>query len=580
MWHATWNGPRKMVLDTGSAALALVTVAAAQFFSGEDVTENLERCVASMEHAAAQGAKLVVLPENSNRVRNHADRQSCFEGSEDLGGKFVQGLCRAAGRLDMYVAVGVDLRGKAAPDVHICSVLIAPSGEIAGVVKKNVLWDYEYTLFVPGDDPFQVFDTAIGQIGLQLCADGIVPETPRILALQGAQILCNSLNSRGPDELRVHVPLRAMENRVWHIAANTVGGPADQWPWMGGSQIVGPDGTAAAIASEEDEEVIVATIDVTTADSKEVEGIGSIFDWRRPDLYGVLGQPTGQVPAAAMYGPAPATMPKRPITVALMQVSYFHNTPWTVHRAQEQIRYAATRGVNLGVLPSMFCLPRDAAAKDPVAAAQITANALAALCETAGESQIWVAVHGVERAGDDLYSTTFLLDPSGSVCHRYRKVHLNEVERAWASPGDALEVVDLAIGRLAFLVTDEIWIPEAARVLALEGAEILVHCADWDRPEAATIAATERGEENRFHVVSVNRLDSPAAIGSQVVRIDSFAPHQPIALMRFPTAVWTRYGFEEQLVVDLDLRDANDKMMGHHLDPLARRHPKLYGSLL
>jgi len=207
--------------------MASVRVAAAQFFSGTDVTSNLALAAGYVRSAAEAGAALVVLPENSNRVRDYASREECFAHAEDLDGAFVTGLAAVCAETGIFCVVGVDLRGDAAPDVHIASVLIGPDGVVRHVHRKHVLWDYEYTLFVPGDEPLKVVDTEIGRLGLLLCADGIVPDVPRVLALSGAQILCNSLNSRGPDELRVHVPLRAIENRVYHVSANTVGGPAD-----------------------------------------------------------------------------------------------------------------------------------------------------------------------------------------------------------------------------------------------------------------------------------------------------------------------------------------------------------------
>lgn len=92
---------------------------------------------------------------------------------------------------------------------------------------KTVLWDYEYGLFAGGSKDIEVTDTSIGRLGLLSCADGIVPEIPRSSALKGAHILCNSLNSRGPDEMRSHEPLRAIENHVWMVANNSVGGPED-----------------------------------------------------------------------------------------------------------------------------------------------------------------------------------------------------------------------------------------------------------------------------------------------------------------------------------------------------------------
>ncbi len=95
--------------------------------------------------------------------------------------------------------------------------------------------------------------------------DGVINETPRMLAVEGAQVLLNSLNSFALDEASLHVPVRAVENRVWVVAANKVGPlvpersiaavaervgvPVERLHGAGESQIVAPDGTVVAIAT-------------------------------------------------------------------------------------------------------------------------------------------------------------------------------------------------------------------------------------------------------------------------------------------------------------------------------------------
>lgn len=561
-------------------SLRSVRAATAQFFSGTDVSANLALAIDYLERAKVAGADVLVLPENANRVRDYADRQECWEQSECLDGAFVSGLQEACADMGMHLAVGVDLRGEKAPEVHIASVLIDRRGEILHVHNKHVLWDYEYTLFVPGTEPLAVVNTELGRIGLLLCADGIVPEVPRLLSLLGAQVLLNSLNSRGPDEVRVHVPLRALENRVWHVSSNTVGGPADAYPWMGGSQVVSPDGTVLANAGEHEEGMVWADLDVSVADDKVAAGIGDVMTRRRPDLYADLVRDITEVPSAAMHGPASDALPARPLTVVTLQVSWFHNQAWTVTRSLAQVAYSATRGAELGVLPELFCFRPGEVALDPAAAAATSQDVLRQLSEAAAQHGVWLAVNLVERDGDAYYSTVWLLTSAGQVAGRYRKTHLDDADREWASQGQDLPVFDVEIGRIGVLVGSEIWVPEAFRVLALRGAEIVVHPCSWDRVEAATMAATERTEENRVHLVSSARLDNPAGIGSQILRADEFRPGQPIALMRYPTAYVSRTGFEEQLLVELDLREAHSKMMGWHLDVLATRQPAVYAPMV
>ncbi len=555
-----------------------IRVAAAQFFSGHNVVDNIALCERYVRQAAEAGAQLVVLPENSNRVRTYADREDCWRNAETLDGPFITELRALSRELGLHLVVGVDVRGETAPNVYITSLLLGPNGEIIGTHRKHVLWDYEYTLFVPSDEPYQVFHTELGRLGLLICADGIVPETPRVLSLLGAQELCNSLNSRGPDELRVHVPLRAMENRVWHISANTVGGPSNDFPWMGGSQIIDPDGRQHAVASETFPELIVADIDPSLANDKLQPGIGDVIARRRPDLYRTLTVPLADVPAVAMYGPADGD--SRPVTVAPLQVSWFPSSEWSVTRALAQIEYAGRRGVALGVLPEMFCFHRNEIADGPAFAARRSDDVLGRLTKAVAAAGIHAVANLVEQDGGRYFSTAYVIDSSGRIVHAYRKTHLRVDELEWATPGDRIDVVPTGVGALGVLISDEIWIPEVARVLALKGAEILCHPTDWDRDEAATVAATERCEENRVHIVSTTRLDSPSLIGSQVLRADEFVGGQPIALMRYPTGYWARPGFEEQVAIELDLREANSKMMGLQLDPLATRAPFLYGPLV
>lgn len=570
----------KSEISVEGATPSTVRVAAAQFFSGSDVVANLELVIGYMRQAAGQGAQLLVTPENSNRVRDYASREECFELSESIDGAFVAGIRAAARELGIMVAVGVDLRAGTSPDVHITQILIDSTGEILHVHHKTVFWDYEYTLFTSGVKPLEVIDTRIGRIGMLLCADGIVPEVPRVLALKGAQILTNSLNSRGPDEMRVHEPLRAIENHVWHVAANTVGGPADGYPWTGGSQIITPTGEILACAGETDEGMVIADITPGSAHPKRHTGVGDLNSFRRPELYGELLTPIGHHAAASMYGPVDDHVLPRPLRVVTLQTSWYHSTEWTLKRAAGQIEYAARRGAVLGVFPELFIHQRGGIGTDAAAAAALSADALRTVSAAAAEHGVWVVANLIEQDSDRLYSTAYLIGDTGRIEAKYRKVHLDESEREWATAGQEFVVADTPIGRIGLMIGNEVWLPEMTRILSLRGAEVIAHPADWDRVEAATQAATERTEENRTHLVSTARTDNPAGIGSQIVIADRFIPGQPVAVMRYPTAIWSRTGFEENIFHDLDLTDSHSKMQGYHLDPLATRQPKLYDAFV
>lgn len=433
----------------------------------------------------------------------------------------------------------------------------------------------------------QVFDTELGRLGLLCCADGIVPEAARVLSLMGAQVLLNSLNSRGPDEMRVHIPLRAIENGVWHIASNTVGNPNTVgllWPWTGGSEVCDPRGRRV-VASEEQDDMVLAEVRPAEADLKESSWSQDVWASRRPDLYGLMTQSLEAVPAATMYGPAPEELPfKGPeiLKVAMMQLSATHTKQCTEWMMQRQVSYASRRGAILGVMPSLWCFQRGEVAADVPKAAQYSAEVLEMVKKWAKDAGIYLCCSLVEEESGQpstgsFFHTAYLIGPAGSILGKYRKTHLNKEEVTWASVGHQLCIIEEpALGRVAMMMADEVWSPELARCLALAGAEVVLHCADWDVSDAGEMAATERATENRFHLVSVNRLDSPGRLGSQTILAGEYIGGEPIPLMRYGQGIWCRYGVEEQIIVELQRRQAHCKMMGDHLDVLAKRSPELY----
>ena len=81
--------------------------------------------------------------------------------------------------------------------------------EIVATSDKQVLMGGERLHIAEGVDHSPVVDTPFGRVGMYSCMDGVIFETPRMLAVRGAQLLLNSLNSFALDEAALHVPVRA-----------------------------------------------------------------------------------------------------------------------------------------------------------------------------------------------------------------------------------------------------------------------------------------------------------------------------------------------------------------------------------
>jgi predicted amidohydrolase len=293
-----------------------VRVAAAQIEAGQDVAENLAACLRVIDAAAGQRAQLVVLPEFCNHLSWYASRAQAHERATRPGDDFLTAIADRARRHGIWVKINLT---HAHPEGTTggTNFLFDPAGEIVGTCDKQTLMGAENDFLEPGATVGPVVDTPLGRIGMYACMEGVINEVARGLALRGAQVLLNSLNSFALDEADLHIPVRAAENKVWVVAANKVGPllPRDELPaiaaglgvppeWLHGageSQIVAPDGTVVAKAPRTGEAVIVADIDPSLADSKLRPDGTDIFATRRPALYGpIAAEPVGrQRPAGA-----------------------------------------------------------------------------------------------------------------------------------------------------------------------------------------------------------------------------------------------------------------------------------------
>jgi predicted amidohydrolase len=118
----------------------------------------------------------------------------------------------------------------------------------------------------------------------------------------------------------------------------------------------------------------------------------------------------------------------------------------------------------------------------------------ALLAERARRYRSWIAFSMVERDGTDLFNTAILLDRTGRIAGKYRKVQLpfEEVSRGIA-PGDAFPVFDTEFGRLGMLICHDASFPEASRELALQGAELILMPIWGGRQTLVRARAIENG---------------------------------------------------------------------------------------
>lgn len=190
-------------------------------------------------------------------------------------------------------------------------------------------------------------------------------------------------------------------------------------------------------------------------------------------------------------------MTDHPITVALVQQHCGIEPSDNLEHTLDGIRVATKAGARLVVLQELhrsryFCQQESPDQFD--LAEPIPGPSSERLAVAAREFGVVIVASLFERRAAGLYhNTAVVLDSDGTIAGRYRKMHIPDdpgyYEKFYFTPGDlGFEPIETSVGRLGVLVCWDQWYPEAARLMALAGAEILIYptAIGWDpRDESA-----------------------------------------------------------------------------------------------
>lgn len=257
------------------------------FYQFDPFFGEKERNVKKVLHALKDvDADLVVLPEFFATGYQFISHDEVDQLSEQIPNGYttemLTGLSRSKG---MYIVAG--LPEKYGRGFYNSAILTGPEGYI-GVYRKTHLFFEEKLWFKPGDTGFEVFHTAIGEIGIMICFDWIFPESMRTLALMGAEIVAHPANLVLP-YCPAAMPIRCLENRIYAVTANRIGTESRKeeqtLKFIGTSQIISPDSTICAKAPENEEALEIVDIEIEKARDKSLNPFNDLFRDRRPGMY-------------------------------------------------------------------------------------------------------------------------------------------------------------------------------------------------------------------------------------------------------------------------------------------------------
>ncbi|MGH7232731.1 MAG: nitrilase-related carbon-nitrogen hydrolase [Nitrospiraceae bacterium] len=196
------------------------------------------------------------------------------------------------------------------------------------------------------------------------------------------------------------------------------------------------------------------------------------------------------------------------------------------------------------------------------------------LIEAARDNRMYVVAGLPERGRSCLYNSAVLVGPQG-VQGVYRKTHLFYEETLFFAPGDTgFQVWDIGHAKVGMMICFDWFYPEAARTLALNGADILCHPSNLVLPHCPDAMIT-RCLENRIFAITANRIGAEQRGGKDRL---TYIGKSEIVSPRGRVLHRASSDREDLVIIEIDPAEARDKSLNAYNDLLKDRRAHLYHS--
>ena len=266
------------------------------------------------------------------------------------------------------------------------------------------------------------------------------------------------------------------------------------------------------------------------------------------------------------------------LSVGLVQQANTADVTQNIEKLSHNIRHCADQGARLVVLQELhnslyFCQTEDTDRFD--LAEPIPGPSTEHFGALAQELDVVIVTSLFEKRAPGLYhNTAVVLERDGTVVGKYRKMHIPDdpayYEKFYFTPGDlGFQPIDTSVGRLGVLVCWDQWYPEAARLMALAGADLLIYptAIGWESTDPAdekqrqqdAWVISQRGHAvaNGLPVVSVNRVGHEPDPSGQTNGIQ-FWGHSFVSGPQGEVLQRASSDREETLVVEIDRQRSED----------------------
>lgn len=259
-----------------------------------DKARNLDAMRARLRDAAGLGAKLIVFPECCLTGYSFDSKAEAMQFAEPVPGPACNLFREECRTLGVWTIFGM-LEASGDLLFNVC-VLVGPDGLVGSYRKIHLPFLGVDRFTTPGDRPFAIHELDGLRVGMSICYDGGFPETSRVLALLGADLIVLPTNwpegARNAADLLVRA--RSLENAVYGLAVNRIGEEGG-FHFIGQTQLVGCDGNRIAHADHDRDGMIIGNIEPERARQKRVVFVPGKYEidrvgHRRPEMYGPIAE--------------------------------------------------------------------------------------------------------------------------------------------------------------------------------------------------------------------------------------------------------------------------------------------------
>ena len=252
----------------------------------------IQKHIPFIEDAGKQGVQILCLQEIFTTPYFCPGQDAkWYASAETIPGPTIERMQQYAKKYQMVMVIPIFEKERAGMLYNTAAVIDA-DGKYMGKYRKTHIPHtsgfWEKFFFRPGNLGYPVFKTAYAKVGVYICYDRHFPEGARALGLNGAEIVYNpSATVKGLSQYlwKLEQPAHAVANGYFMGCINRVGieKPWNLGEFYGSSYFVDPRGQIVAIASEDNDELLVTEIDLEMIE--EVRATWQFFRDRRPEAY-------------------------------------------------------------------------------------------------------------------------------------------------------------------------------------------------------------------------------------------------------------------------------------------------------